>query len=529
MRLTLVLLLAASPLRAAVTLKAARPVLSGPKVVAPFKAGPQVRVFPAPGLGGTLPLLTPSSSPVPKVGAPLPALTEKLAPLAEQAGAYTAELGKAPGAEDSALLSTLQFSLLTGENQGVPPVPADGSARSPEPQDPKKNVRLMRYGTAVNKLGAETVKLGVPILALQTMGSATSVALLAVAYGLAQALTGSLSGWLTDRFPASKVLAGAVAFQVVLISALLGASAAGFFTPLLLFPVYGLFGAAQGVMETTRRVVPPLVLGSEPKALEKYNGSLHIYYQVAGVAGAILAGVMMGLIGPLKAMLVMPPMFLASAWLFSRVKHGFAKPEKRAGAAGGFLKDLAAGAKTIVKTPALRWIGVAMVLPQVVHRVFEDLLLPVFAKGVLGAPNQAAYMLAASNLGELVGAAALLKFTESKPPWVKWSALGLLTVWALSFSSSLPLLLPIILAFSATWAAADLSLLSDLQARLDSKELPRVLSVLLAAAIIIGTAVSLLMGRFLDATSIGTAFLWINVAFTALAAVVYAAYRKLSR
>lgn len=571
--LALALLVAADPARAATAARAAGAAAAsrGVPVVVPAlnRAAPLLNLSLAPSL--VTPALTlapgvslaPSITATPGVTASAAANLPSATPTAEaaradlgariqsmsQGVALETESQKNAGSEGSSLSAERQFALLTGaalptpkdyQFQAAPSV--NGRAALEKPQQPappspeaKRNVRLMRLGTAAMKSGMEVVKLGIPLLALQVLGSATSVALLAVSYGVAQAIFGSWAGALTDRVPASRVLTGAIVAQAVLIASLVGLAAAGVFTPWILFPVYALVGGAVGVAETTRRVVPPLMLGQDTETLKKYNGSLHLFYEVAGVGGALLAGVLIAAFGPLNAMLLQPPAFALAAFMFWKVKHSFVKaPPQEGGKWQGvkaYFNDLKAGVKTVVGSPAVRWVALAMVLPQLVHRVFEDLLLPVFAKKVLEAPGQAAYMLASSNLGELLGAVLVLKLAErfkGAQSWVKWSALGLLGAWALTFSASLPVLLPIILVFSMTWAASDLSLLSELQSRVSSKELPRVLSVILAAAVVGGIVVSLLMGRVLDWVALGPAFIGINVAFTALAALVYYASRRLA-
>ena len=120
--------------------------------------------------------------------------------------------------------------------------------------------------------------------------------------------------------------------------------------------------------------------------------------------------------------------------------------EKAGDAAKEAGSDIKAGAKLVMGDGRMRWIALAFVLPQIVHRVFEGLLIPVFAKTVLENPSASAWLLTASNAGELTGAAILLKLASRFPGthgWVKWGALGLLLTWALAFSTSLPLLLPL--------------------------------------------------------------------------------------
>lgn len=335
----------------------------------------------------------------------------------------------------------------------------------------------MMLATSVMKTGMETVTLSIPLLVLQTLGGATMVAGLVVAYGLAQAVSSAGVEGLTKRWSARRVLAGAVAAQAALVTTIVALGAAGLLTPHTLFPLYLLVGGAVGVIETSRRVIPPLPIGRDDTALAKYNARLHIFYEVAGVAGALTAG--------------------------ARIVLGHAK---------------------------LRWVALAFVLPQIVHRVFEGLLIPVFAKKVLEEPSYSAYLLTASNLGELLGAALLLKLAErvSGPrAWVKWGALGLLLSWSLVFTHSLPLLLPLIVLFSLTWASSDLALLSTVQKTVSEKDAARAVSFLYGAFVVGGALTSLLMGRLLDSVPLDLAFIGIAALFTALGAGVYYAGRRL--
>lgn len=155
----------------------------------------------------------------------------------------------------------------------------------------------------------------------------------------------------------------------------------------------------------------------------------------------------------------------------------------------------------------------------------------MYAKSVLGQGGWSAYLLTASNLGELVGAALLLRFAAKipAPAWVRRGGLGLAVAWALVFTHSLPLLLPLILAFSMTWSSSDLSLRSDLQASLAEKDLPRATSFLYGAFVLGAAAVSLALGAFLDRLGPAAALPWICAAFTALGAAVFYAARRLKR
>ena len=445
------------------------------------------------------------------------------------------------------------FSLLTGEaltprrDDGAAPVFAASVPEAPSPlppsrPDPKtvKSVRRMMIGTAAMKSGMETVTLSVPLLALSALGGATVVAALVVAYGVAQAVFAGMAGGLADKYSARKVLAGAVVTQAVLVGAVIALGAAHLLSAPVLLPLYVAIGGAVGIAETTRHSIPALLLGQDGEALSRYNARLHIAYESAGVAGALAAGALIGLAGPLWSLLIQPPAYLLAAWFFLRVRHdapaGSAPAALKKGRTGerirAYFDDVKAGARIVVGDGRLRWVALAFVLPQIVHRVFENLLIPVFAKTVLHAPQSSAWLLTASNLGELMGAVVLLKFASTlRGParWARYGALGLLLIWTLAFSTALPVLLPLILASSLTWAASDLSLRSEVQRSVAEKDQPRALSFLYGAFVLGSAAASFALGGFMDWLGVGAALYWICGGIAALAAAVFLASRRLGR
>lgn len=468
----------------------------------------------------------------------------------EAAQAITRTLRDAP-ASAAPRAAAQSFSLLTGEalirrDESSPVLAAAATPERPSlppsaPRTPNpetaKNVRRMMVGTAVMKSGMETITLSVPLLALTAFGGISAVAGLVVVYGLSQAVFAAMAGGLADRFSARKVLAGAVLAQAVLVGALIGVGAVGALSMGTLIPLYLLIGGVTGVIETTRHSIPTLLLGQDETALKQYNAKLHISYETAGVVGALAAGALIGLVGPLWSLAIQPPAFALAAWYFWRVRHPL--PEGGTPAAGGirgrivdYFKDIKAGAGLVLGDGRMRWVALAFVLPQIVHRVFENLLIPVFAKKVLENPSASAWLLTASNAGELAGAAVLLRLAARFPSsrgWVKWGALGLLLIWTLAFSHSLPILLPLILFSSMSWAASDLSLRSEVQRSVSEKNQPRAISFLYGAFVLGSALVSLAIGGVLDAMPMTRALVWICGAFTALAVAVFFASRRLKR
>lgn len=564
----LALVSASFPADAAAQIRSAKPITAPLPVLSVMGAGLPVNF----SNSLPLPLSPPLSLSVPTLAvAPQPALQAAVSPAkinvavpvarplalrVQAAQALTRSLGNLPvSAAPSA--AARSFSLLSGEaladrGESLVVLPAPSAfeprfrplffLRAPArdralPPETAKNVRRMMIGTAVMKSGMETMKLSVPLLALSAFGGISAVAGLMVIYGLAQTVFAAMAGGLADRFSARKVLAGAAGVQAALVAALIGVGAAGALSMGNLIPLYLLIGGVTGIIETTRHSIPTLLLGQDEAALKKYNATLHIAYETAGVVGALTAGALIGFVGPLWSLAIQPPAFALAAWYFWRVRH--AVPAGDPPAAGGvkvrigaYFSDIKSGAKLVLGDGRMRWIALAFVLPQVVHRAFEDLLIPVFAKNALGNPSASAWLMTASNTGELAGAAVLLSLASRFPSsrsWIKWGALGLLMIWVLAFSHSLPILLPLILLSSMGWAASDLSLRSEVQRSVSEKDQPRAISFLYGAFVIGSALASLALGGLLDALGMGLALYWICGGITALALAVYFASRRLKR
>lgn len=508
------------------------PTLAALPTAAPILAAPILAAAPA----AALPL---RASPAVTLGSAA-AEVERVAP----------SFGRIPTESASAAGET-QFRLLIGEALSAPTTlaAAEGPAaprptgltpapKEQPPLDPvrRRGVRGMIAGTAAMKLGMETVTLSVPMLVLSGMGGAALVATLMVGYGVAQAVFSGAAGGLIDRSSPQKVLAVAVAAQAVLTGSIVVLGALGLLSVPLLATGYVLIGGAAGIMETARQSIPARLLGQDAEELSRYNARLHIFYETAGVVGPLAAGALMAAFGPLWALVLNPPAYLAAAWLFARVRlpAGPAKePTVRAGSVADRVKeyaaDVKAGARVVLGDPRLRWIGLAFVVPQVLHRVLEGLILPVFAKRVLGAPGDAAYLLTASNLGELIGAALLLKFADKipAPAWVRRGAAALAVLTTLALTHSLWLALPAVLLMSATWSSSDLALRSDIQARLGEHDLPRATAFLYGVFVLGAAAASLGLGFLFDALAPSAALGWTAAAFVAAGAAVLLAARRL--
>ncbi|HAH06708.1 MAG TPA: hypothetical protein DCM05_09315 [Elusimicrobia bacterium] len=427
------------------------------------------------------------------------------------------------------------------------PAPAPQAAKTSVPSPDKAATRRYLAGTAAFKFGMEALNLAMPLLALTVFGQAAWAAALAAAWGLSQALFGSLAGGFVDRHSPTKVLSWAMGLQSLAGAGLLGLFALDHFLPALLpfaafnpvaaVALYALAGGFLGVADVARQVIPPALVGSDEKALKEFDARTHIAYEVAGVAGAFFAGWVIKTFGVGAALLIHPPLYLLAAIVFSTLAAKASPapaPPDEGGGPRQALKDVLEGARTLFSNPVFRAAFFAIVLPFVIHRVFESLLVPVFAKTLLADPSKAAWMLGFSNAGELLGAFLLSRsirggHVRRSYQWVRWMALGTLALWALCFTQSLPVLLPLIAFSSVSWAASDLSLRGKLQAALEPAVRGRSFSFISAATFLSVLAVSLGVGFLFDALPAAAVLIGVNAAFTLAAAAMLWAAGKLKR
>ncbi len=329
-------------------------------------------------------------------------------------------------------------------------------------------------------------------------------------------------------------------------------------SPYVLLALYSLAGGFLGVADTARQVIPPEIIGTHEREIKIFNSKVHIAYEVAGVIGALATGVIILNFGLVPALILHPPAYLLAALVFSRLKLGPRMARKRAASESANLEgakaspvaewasgrpvrrafgDLWLGAKTVWSKPIFRWSALALILPLVLHRLLEGLLIPVAAKVLLGNPAMAAWIIGASNAGELIGAILLWRSIRNRDQtkryrshiWVRAMSLGIMGLWVFTLRPDLMFVLPLVALGSMTWAASDLSLRSKLQNALPHRYRGRAFGFIGATAFALILGASLGLGTLMDAMAAASVYLWLNIALVPLAALMFYAGLKLRK
>jgi MFS family permease len=268
----------------------------------------------------------------------------------------------------------------------------------------------------------------------------------------------------------------------------------GNFSPYILYSVYPLLGIFHGMVELMRRVIPADIVGGDAVKLKKMDGTVHVFYEITGTTGAVLAIIWINFFGWGYALALLPIGFTISflSWLmitpraekiveieqYKLETKDVSMAQKITEGFYSFFHSIYFGAKLVCTQRALVWLLPAYTLPLVLHRYLENTLFPFYTKGVLGSSNYQTILTAGSNFGELLGALLVVlvaKKIKTPIPFLRLDVLLLLFIWILPFFPVDKLnpfnttwqLFPIMAIISSGWAAGDVSLAAYVQSRLN--------------------------------------------------------------
>ncbi|RPB20091.1 hypothetical protein L211DRAFT_895096, partial [Terfezia boudieri ATCC MYA-4762] len=254
----------------------------------------------------------------------------------------------------------------------------------------------------------------------------------------------------------------------------------------ILFLVFALAGVVAGVVELVRKVMPRKAVERMGNKLRRMDAMVHIFYELAGTAGAFLSADLDLRLGSNFAVVAVPGgWLLASVVLLGmRLMRDVEElaDEKNADSSGTvpFFTTLQLGVRLIFSTPQYAWLPLGYSLSLYAHRYLENGLAPAIAKYVYNEPAYYQIIVGGSNLGELIGALAVFLLTETiQSPllWVRLDATVLAIIWVVV--KWRPPVFPVVWAWklaavflpiSLGWAAGDVSLVAHIQATLSAHE-----------------------------------------------------------
>ncbi|CAG8438847.1 6679_t:CDS:2 [Diversispora eburnea] len=412
-----------------------------------------------------------------------------------------------------------------------------------------KNIAFYIGGIMCFKFAYETLSNSISLIAQERFpkGALTLASTLTSTFNVMQILFSIAGAQLLIHYNTNKILAfsmfcfGALALVLIILEAATGGyiGAAdkwvpGTWAPELLFALYLPMGGCLGVVELVRRVIPRDIVGEDPIKLMKMDASVHIFYEIAGTAGAFSSTATIKKLGPVYALFVIPVFFTAAGitWLFIKITTNYDKLKLedidgiKVSRTGGIRKvfttyfySIKRGFIIITSERRFIWLIPGYVLPLMFHRYIEGYLFPTFSKQVLKEGHLSGFLLAASNFGELCGALLVLVIGSriySPLPWVRLDSMTLMVLWVFPYlrvTSSLGSIkwvgavFPLMMVLSAGWAAGDVSLVAYVQSRLHSvnaaneegtSPLGCVMALLYSSYVLGYLALSIPMGKLFD-------------------------------
>ena len=322
--------------------------------------------------------------------------------------------------------------------------------------------RSLWTALSLSAIGDAMIPVAIAFAALEIGGSATSVGLVIAANLVARTALMLVGGVWADRLPRQHVMvasdlvrglsqaAGAFLllsgvaelWHLAVIAAVHGAGAA-FFVP-----------AASGI-------VPETV--TEPR-LQQANALMGLSRHVLGVAGPVLAGLLVAAFGPGWVYAIDAVTFGLSAWFLVQLPPSGSRAERK-----NFLTDLVDGWRELT---ARSWVWASIVYFSVWNLAFATFFVlgPVICDRELEGARDWGLILTGGSIGAILGSLAALRFKPRRPLLTSYLLITAAVFEVLFLIPPLPVLA---LAAAATVAAATLAFSGAVWVTVLQRNVPR--------------------------------------------------------
>jgi MFS transporter, DHA3 family, tetracycline resistance protein len=335
---------------------------------------------------------------------------------------------------------------------------------------------LLWGGQTVSQFGDGIVSVALPLLVLETTGSAVDLGLVVAARLVPTVAFLLLGGAVTDRVSRRLAMLVSDASRAI-ITAILGAlalSAVLNFSELVVGAL--LFGTFDALFYPSSSALYPELIDAElliqANSLRQSSGTMS-----AALVGPVVGGVIASTIGTSWSLLIDAGTFVVSAGCLLAMR-----PTPRPDPTGAsVMADIAEGLRFCRQTPWILWTLIVAAFANAVIFMPISVLLPLLFKRTLHAPDwMVGVGFSAFGVGSLIGALLLAFLPKPKrrvgTMWTLWSAAAFVTIlyglapsaWAAA--ASLLLIGPLLMGGQVIWE-------SLLQAEVPREMLGRVSSV----------------------------------------------------
>ncbi|MFA5140641.1 MAG: MFS transporter [Elusimicrobiota bacterium] len=261
------------------------------------------------------------------------------------------------------------------------------------------------------QLGVEALGSSMPALIQKAFGDFTIYAQIAVVSSIFGILGRQFGPMVIEKIGVKKAYVGSYLIRVASITALATLLATGNMTLPLMYVFYSANALLLGTTFTAMNSVPPLLVGQNDAALNKFWGIQHTLSEIFGILGPIATGMVVAKFGFVPALAAFPIMTLAAAvilWTTLKLPEGKdlktqadpSKPDRAGAIMKEFFKKIGRGAKVVWSNPALRLSFLAYTLFLMLNPFLYQMLAPGYALRIIGA---AAPELAPAISGWLTG------------------------------------------------------------------------------------------------------------------------------
>ncbi|MGI8880873.1 MAG: MFS transporter [Jatrophihabitans sp.] len=269
---------------------------------------------------------------------------------------------------------------------------------------------------AITMTGSRMSALALPWLVLVTSGSPTRTGLVGFAEITPLVLVQGLSGPVVDRLGARRMSvlgSGFAAVSVGLVPVLVRSVGLPFVALLLLVAASG---ATQGLASNADNAMTPAAIEHADASMDRSLAMVDGAYRLAGLLGAALGGLLIGLMGASNVLYVDAVTFLIAAvlvrgWVrlpsLDRVSATEHDPDGK-----GYLGLIAEGVRWIAAHRLLRAIAAMVLVTNLLDQAMSAVLAPVWAHDVQGSA------VALGVVGGTFGAGALI----GNGLWALWGS-----------------------------------------------------------------------------------------------------------
>ena len=273
---------------------------------------------------------------------------------------------------------------------------------------------------AVSITGTAMTLLAVPWFVLQTTGSAGRTGVVAACETVPLVLASGLGGPLVDRLGARRaaVLSDLLSAVGIAMVPLLHATTGLAFWQLCL--VVGLVGLVRAPGDTARTVLLPGLVELAQVPVERATSAYDGVSRGARMLGAPLAGALVAAVGPADVLVVDAVSFAVSAALIRALV-----PASRAVAVqepAPYLTRLREGLRGLRADRLLLGIVVLVMVTNLLDAAWASVLLPVYAREVLGSSLGLGVLFGAFGLGALAGTVLYGVLGPRLPRWPVFTA-----------------------------------------------------------------------------------------------------------